>query len=53
MNNTNKNLINNSKMAKYFLIIGQLIFDIRFDIRLKVQYFDLKPLIFCFAYFST
>ena len=36
MNNMNKNLINNSKMAEYFLI-----FNIYFDIRLEVEYFDL------------
>ena len=48
MNNMNKNLINNSKMAEYFLI-----FNIYFDIRLEVEYFDLEPSILCFAYSST
>ena len=51
--NTNKNLINNSKMADYFLIFGRMIFNIRFDIRLEDKYFDLEPSIFCLAYYST
>ena len=39
----NKNLSNNSKMAEYFLIFGQMIFNIRFDIRFEVEYFNLEP----------
>ena len=35
MNNSNKNSINNSKMAKYNSIFGQMLFDICFDIRFE------------------
>ena len=38
----NKNSINNSKMAKYYSIFAQMLFNIRFD----VQYFDIEPSFF-------
>ena len=41
--NMNKNLINNSKMAEYFLIFGRMIFNIRFENPVEVEYFDLEP----------
>ena len=45
----NKNLINNSKMAEYYSIFAQMLFDIRFE----VEYFDIEPSFFCFVYYST
>ena len=43
----------NSKMAKYYSIFAPMLLDIRFNIRFEVEYFDLQPSFFCFAYYST
>ena len=41
-----KYLIDNLKMAEYFLIFGRMIFNICFDIRIEVEYFNLEQSFF-------
>ena len=36
-----------------FDICFDIRFDIHFDIRFEVEYFNLKPSFFCFAFYST
>ena len=49
----NKNLLKNSKMTKYYSIFARMLFYICFDIRFKVQYFNLELSLFCFVYYLT
>ena len=51
---SNRNIrINNLKMDEYYLIFARMLFDICFNIRFEVEYFDLESLRFCFVYYLT
>ena len=52
MNKTNKYLLNNSKMAKYYSIFAQILFNIRFQVKylgLEASFF-LLCLLFNLSY---